>query len=365
MLPSGLLEPILDALNAYHSIFNVSILLSTASQPAIVGKIGGKDNGFIGLENVKEIVPDAPTLFQKLKRTDISIRDKSQTYQEIADELMSCEKVLCIVNTRSEALEIYKKMSEDKNTIHLSRMMCSAHIMEMISTIKLRLKNRSDEPLRVISTQLIEAGVDIDFPVVYRSIAGLDSIIQAAGRCNREGKLNGLGKVIVFRGEKNTPPGLITKGKNSMEELLHVNGDLDIFDPRTMTAYFNLLFSLHINSFDKADIKHKLYNPPYFLFKDAAEDFKMIDDSSFPIVVYYGDGCTYIEELKDKGANRFLLRKLQNYSVSVREKDFKELAKSGRIEEFDGIWVQSDPDLYHQDIGICMENKWLEETYIL
>lgn len=146
-----------------------------------------------------EITSVHDNLFEAFKRVELHWPEPGTTtnFDELADELSGYDCVLCIVNTRKDARELYRRMPE--GTLHLSRMMCSAHIMEVIKLIKQKLKD--NEPVRVISTQLVEAGVDIDFPVVYRAFAGLDSIIQAAGRCNREGKLNHVGKlgqVFVF-----------------------------------------------------------------------------------------------------------------------------------------------------------------------
>ena len=147
-------------------------------------------------------------LFEAFKRVELHWLESTTTFDDLADELSGYDCVLCIVNTRKEARELYQRMPE--GTLHLSRMMCSVHIMEVIKLIKQKLKD--NEPVRVISTQLVEAGVDIDFPVVYRAFAGLDSIIQAAGRCNREGKLNKkgeLGQVFVFKPENSTLRGLM------------------------------------------------------------------------------------------------------------------------------------------------------------
>ena len=194
-----------------------------------------------------------------------------------------------------------------EGTLHLSRMMCSAHIMEVIKLIKQKLKD--NEPVRVISTQLVEAGVDIDFPVVYRAFAGLDSIIQAAGRCNREGKLNHVGKlgqVFVFNLENTLLRGLMGKGAAALREILSVSDGSDLFSPECMAQYFSLFYS-NCNTFDKANIKGLLYKgfaEMHFMFATAAEKFRLIDDKdSVSILVGYGDGATLLEELKRIGRN--------------------------------------------------------------
>ena len=235
--------------------------------------------------------------------------------------------------------ELYRRMPE--GTLHLSRMMCSAHIMEVIKLIKQKLKD--NEPVRVISTQLVEAGVDIDFPVVYRAFAGLDSIIQAAGRCNREGKLNHVGKlgqVFVFNLENTLLRGLMGKGAAALREILSVSDGSDLFSPECMAQYFSLFYS-NCNTFDKANIKGLLYKgfaEMHFMFATAAEKFRLIDDKdSVSILVGYGDGATLLEELKRIGPEFWLLRKLQQYSVSIRKWDFEDwcgVVKSSNIQVY-------------------------------
>lgn len=187
MLPVEFLQPILDILQSLQSSFKTSILFTTATLPVFAGHIGTGQKAFSGLKSpVTEITSVHDHLFEAFKRVELHWPESTTTFDDLADELSGYDCVLCIVNTRKEARELYQRMPE--GTLHLSRMMCSVHIMEVIKLIKQKLKD--NEPVRVISTQLVEAGVDIDFPVVYRAFAGLDSIIQAAGRCNREGKLN-------------------------------------------------------------------------------------------------------------------------------------------------------------------------------
>lgn len=248
-------------------------------------------------------------------------------------------------------------------------MMCSAHILDTIKVIKEKLLN--NQPVRVISTQLIEAGVDIDFPIVYRAFAGLDSIAQAAGRCNREGHLNKkglLGKVKVFNSEKGIPPGYMRKSAGVLKELLLIDKHIDLLSPLTMTKYFEGAFS-KVNNFDKPDIKDLLWKDERnmkFQFATAARDFKLIDDAgSKSFVVRYNEGADYIEMLKNKGPEFWLMRKLQHYTVSVREADFKELVKYGHIECFYGIWVQTDSNLYNSKAGVVLSDQWISEVFIL
>jgi len=287
----------------------------------------------------------------------------------IAEELQQHEQVLCIVNTRNQCRELYELMPKD--TLHLSRLMCTAHIMDVIDEIKLRLKE--NKPVRVISTQLIEAGVDIDFPVVYRAIAGLDSIAQCAGRCNREGRLNEkskLGLMKVFVPLKGAPIGLMRKGVDTFKELISIEtqDENTLLKPKAFQKYFRLFYS-KIDNFDKPDIKSLLWNDAgqmKFQFATAARNFRLIDDKNAQtILVEYKEGNDLIQLLKRKGPEPWLMRKLQRYTVSVNERDFEEIRKAGLIVELHGCWIQDYSKLYNQHSGLQLKGKWLEEINII
>ena len=310
MLPPEFLNPILSTLKGLVDNYSVSILFSTATQPALTGRIGG--NGQFSFEgippnSVREIVKDIDRLASDLKRVEVNVPDNTThttDWQTIADELVQYRQVLCIVNTRKQCRELYDLMPED--TIHLSRLMCTAHIMDLIDEIKRRLEENL--PVRVISTQLIEAGVDIDFPVVYRAIAGLDSIAQCAGRCNREGRLNyenKLGQMKVFFPSQGTPVGLMRKGADTFKEILagKTDNENDLLSPQAFHRYFQLLYS-KIDNFDKAGIKDSLWKDAYsmqFQFATAAQNFVLIDDKgSKTIIVEYRKGADLIHQLKKR-----------------------------------------------------------------
>ena len=171
----------------------------------MTGRIDGTNPavGFDALQSVHEIIPAEANLHDKLRRVELKFNRNACTYDEIAAELAKHQRVLCIVNTRKDAKELYERLPKEGICLHLSRMMCPAHVSATIERIKQVLKDAGNRPIRVIATQLIEAGVDIDFPVVYRQEAGLDSILQAAGRCNREGK-SGICTTYVFSLGKST-----------------------------------------------------------------------------------------------------------------------------------------------------------------
>ena len=337
MLPPEFLNPILTILKGLVENYDVSVMFSTATQPALTGKIGGKGQfAFegIGANSVREVVQNVDELAFNLKRVTIQLpQNTNETidWSVISDELQQQEQVLCIVNTRNQCRELHEMMPE--GTLHLSRLMCSAHIMDVIDEIKLKLKE--NKPVRVISTQLIEAGVDIDFPVVYRAIAGLDSIAQCAGRCNREGKLNKenrLGLMKVFVPSKGTPIGLMRKGADTFKEMLPNRSDNEnsLLEPKAFQEYFRLFYS-KIDNFDKANIGDSLWKDAQsmkFQFATAARDFRLIDDKNAQtILVEYKDGNDLIQLLKRKGPDSWLMRKLQRYTVSVNERDIAEIRK--------------------------------------
>ena len=370
MLPVEFLHPILDVLQSLQASFKASILFTTATLPVFSGRIGTGPGAFDGLKTpVTEITSVHDNLFEAFKRVELHWPEPGTTtnFDELADELSGYDCVLCIVNTRKDARELYRRMPE--GTLHLSRMMCSAHIMEVIKLIKQKLKD--NEPVRVISTQLVEAGVDIDFPVVYRAFAGLDSIIQAAGRCNREGKLNHVGKlgqVFVFNLENTLLRGLMGKGAAALREILSVSDGSDLFSPECMAQYFSLFYS-NCNTFDKANIKGLLYKgfaEMHFMFATAAEKFRLIDDKdSVSILVGYGDGATLLEELKRIGPEFWLLRKLQQYSVSIRKWDFEQLCKQGTVGVYAGIFILEDGRCYDERAGLVLDGAWVEELLLM
>ncbi len=372
MLPPDFLGPILTILKGLVEHFGVSILFSTATQPALTGTIGSGESAFQGInpDEIKEIASDSIQLTHELKRVQVQMPkdpNLSKDRKEIADELKKYNQVLCIVNTRKDCRKLYNLMPE--GTIHLSRMMCTAHIMDTIATVKVKLRNC--EPIRVISTQLIEAGVDIDFPVVYRALAGLDSIAQSAGRCNREGKLNHEGKLgltKVFSTPNSTPPGLMRKGADALKELLYLHKEKDFLDPDMFLQYFTLLYS-KVSEFDKPKIQSLLWQDATqmkFQFATAARDFRLIDDNGGQsILVEYKEGADLIELFKRKGPEPWIMRKLQRYSVTINLSDFEEIKQAGLIEQVHGCWVQAYEKLYDPIAGLISNGEWLEEIHII
>lgn len=363
-LPLEFLQPIINTFKSLKNVFGTSFLFTTASQPILDGTIKGTNrlNQFEALPHIHEIIPAEAKLHDRLRRVELDINNAPQTYDEIARQIAQHDRVLCIVNTRKDAKELFERLPQEGLTLHLSRMMYPAHVRETIETIKLALKDDNQPIIRVVATQLIEAGVDIDFPVVYRQEAGLDSILQAAGRCNREGKL-GICTTRVFSlsGEHRLPPGYISQANNAR---LNMVGEFDWFAPGTMRDYFAQLFA-RTESFDKNQIGQLLYKPSGMQFQEAASQFRLIEDETTSIFIQCDGSKSLIDELLHSGLSYPVLKKLSQYAVSVRQKDFQTLNEAGALKEINGVWVLSQESLYDDKVGLITDNQWLEETLII
>lgn len=356
MITTDYLKPILIVMKGLVNYFKTTILLMSATQPALQSKIGIEPNIIKGLENVREIIDNPDELSKTFKRVNFFIPqnlNQSESWDEIAEKLQQHSQVLCIVNKRDDCRALHSLMPE--GTIHLSGYMCGEERSEVIREIKKKLNDK--EPIRVISTQLVEAGVDIDFPVVYRALTGLDSIAQAAGRCNRENKLKDGGNVYVFTPPTLSPQGFLRKCEDAGKAILR-NFSGTEFKPSLYSEYFKYLYS-NLNSFDKVDFYFHLVGSATkfeFQFKTFAEKFNLIDDKQqISIIVQYKDSYKLIEQLRFTGASKELLRKLQRYIVNVPLYKFNKIRESNYIEEINGYWVQSNDNLYRPGLGLIID----------
>jgi CRISPR-associated endonuclease/helicase Cas3 len=253
--------------------------------------------------------------------------------------------------------------------------MCGQHRSRVIASVKKRLLD--GDPVKVVSTQLIEAGVDIDFPVVFRALCGLDSIAQAAGRCNREGSLSQMGKVVVF-----VPPGqlrgMLRFAEQATRSLLQ-GRELDLLAPETYRQYFEFFFAqLGIAGLDKFEIVQLLTKDAPEIkvqFKTAAMKFQLIDESQTAnVVVRYKDPERHdidsrplIEQLRKGSINRKLTRDLQRFTVSVSKHDLNRMRGSGVVDEVSGYFVLEDPLAYDDVLGLQVRDSpvFSPETYIV
>jgi CRISPR-associated endonuclease/helicase Cas3 len=368
MLPPEYLKPVLSGLRTLVEHFGVTVVLCTATQPALEGTIGSQLAAFEGLKNVASIIESPDELVADFKRVNIILPDDltvRSPWNEIADELMSYEQVMCVVNTRRDCRELHSLMPE--GTIHLSALMCGEERSGIISRIKTDIEE--GKAIRVISTQLVEAGVDIDFPVVYRALAGMDSIAQAAGRCNREGKLNKkgkLGKVVVFNPPKAAPPGLLRKAEDASKNLLKPGRGISL-SPELFKEYFKVFYS-SVNDFDKSKFIEKLVTEACefkFQFRTFTQNFKLIDDQKQKGIIVWYEGERYdsqdlIEELRKSGPDYKLLRKLQRFTINIPERIFYKLLEDGFINDTEthGYAVQCRQELYQPGVGLMYDPAW-------
>ena len=364
LLNPEFLQPIMDTINLLARHYGVTFVLSTATQPALNSR-DGFGWTFRGLESVREIMADPDALCRDLNRVTVEIPPDFHArrgWEEILTELITHESVLAIVNTRRDCRELYRLMPE--GTIHLSAAMCGQHRSQVIAGIRERLEKKV--PTRVVSTQLVEAGVDIDFPVVYRAMSGLDSIAQAAGRCNREGKLE-CGKVVVFVPPKSSPPGMLRRAEQTTVSLLS-GGTSDPMARDLFTRYFEH-FYVKVDSLDKYGINDLLTRDARDLkiqFRTTADRFKLIDDvESQAILVWYGEGQALIGKLKKDGPERWLMRKLQRYSVNLPRRLVNKLVQAGEVQEvWPGIFAQAVSTLYDDKVGVTIGSPLAAEQLI-
>ncbi len=367
LLPPEFLQPILDVLNLLKQHYGVTVVLSTATQPALASRAYfDANNNMRGLDNVREIMNDSDALYGALERVNVRLPtdwNASVSWDALASEISQRDSVLAIVNRRKDARELWQRLPE--GTLHLSALMCGEHRSKTIKQIKARLKDGI--PTRVISTQLVEAGVDVDFPVVYRALAGLDSIAQAAGRCNREGRLAELGKqgeVIVFIAPQPAPPGLMRKGEDACRSVLHGHTGNPL-ERALFARYFEKLY--HACNLDAHSINELLKVDGETLavnFRTAAEQFKLIqDEDSAPVIVRYrgadGNDNTIgmlLNTMGKQGSERWLMRKLQRYTVTIHRREIMRLLAQGDVEEaIPGLYVQVSDWLYDHDLGLNLD----------
>jgi CRISPR-associated endonuclease/helicase Cas3 len=361
LLPPGLLQPIVDVLKQLTEHYGMTLVLSTGTQPALGHRrYFDAAKSFEGFDRIREIIPDPDRLYASLKRVEVRVPKDMQRpieWESLAAELSEHDSVLVVVNSRRHARELHSLMPP--GTLHLSALMCGAHRSRVIAEIKQRLADGM--PTRVVSTQLVEAGVDLDFPVVYRALAGLDSIAQAAGRCNREGRLE-RGQVIVFVPPERSGIGLLRAAENACCETLH-GIDGDPLDRALFARYFEHLY--YSRDPDENGIRDLLKVDQCSLgvqFRTAAERFRMIEDDQLPIVTLYdaehedAEVRTLLGRLRNNGPERWLMRKLQRYIVNVREPEVQRLLAQQDIEEvLPGLFAQTSDWLYHPTLGLTID----------
>lgn len=376
LLPVDFLQPVLDVLRLLVQDYGVTLVLCTATQPALTSTDrfdpGKRLRGFAP-GTATEIIDDVPSLYSALERVEVhrpADLDRREDWPAITDRIIQHEAVLTIVNRRQDAHDLYNQLrvQDSRGLYHLSALMCPEHRSDTITAIKDALAARRSalergeaaRPVRVVSTQLVEAGVDLDFPVVFRAMAGLDSIAQAAGRCNREGRLDGKGQVYVFVPPSEPPPGLLRQARDTCRNLWASSTAPDPVALELFDAYFNGLYA--DANLDRRDICNMLRADRHLdlRFRDAADAFRLIDDKDGGTVIvrYPVDGNEslnqWIAMIERDGPARWLLRKLQRYGVTLYQRDIQRMVAIGDIRELTGcpgLYVQVSDVFYSQALG--------------
>ncbi len=324
-LPTDLLAPILSVLQDLVDHYGVTVVLCTATQPAFTDP----NSPYLkGLRNTREIIPDSVRYFSALKRVNYHLPDGQDLWgwEDVAEEMWKTDRCMAVVNTKKDAVTLMQELG-DPEALHLSTLLCGAHRREVLEKVRKLLQ--AGRRCRLVSTQVVEAGVDLDFPVVFRAMGPLDRIVQAAGRCNREGKLKEGGKVVIFQPRGgSTPAGAYRTGVDEAKVLLLIEKG-DLHDPSIYERYFQRLYQdIDTDRWKIQDLRKKLD------FPKVAENFRMIRDDSVPIMVSYGDGADLIGEIKSRNLiTRNLMRHLQPYLVNIYRYRLPALIKDALVSE--------------------------------
>lgn len=359
MLPIDYLRPCLAVIHELTQHYLATAVLCTATQPSL-NKIFGEDYQ----REIKEICRNVTEEYEFFKRTKIELLPQKVTLADMADCLQEKEQVLCIVNTKKAARELFAALDGAENCFHLSTNLCPQHRKAVLAQIRQALLD--GKPCRVISTSLIEAGVDVDFPCVYREMAGLDSIIQAAGRCNREGRrAKEESLVYVFT--------WADKAMGNSQHSLRVRSDAtkhvcelycnDIDNPIAITAYFDQLHKIDGGEWteNKLDCKGimKMIREQFMPFADVTKNFLLIDTPTRPVFVPYDEAGQEIEKQLRQGIkSRRLMREAGKYMVNVYCGDnykspFEKLNAANKIEVLDdSVAILIDMESYSHTMGL-------------
>ena len=327
-LPPQLLDPILDALRQLTEQYGTSVVLCTATQPAFQ-----TIKPFADI-TATDIVPDYSDHFRALKRVNYEWRtDPALSWDEVADIMWESPQVLTVVNTKKDALALLEILGDDE-ALHLSTLLCGRHRSRVIQEVRRRLER--GEACRVVSTQVVEAGVDLDFPVVMRAVGPLDSIIQAAGRCNRAGRMDA-GRVVVFQPKEGSAPPLGSYKLATDTTLRMLNaGPLDLDNPETVTEFFRGVYQFADHDAKGIQGKRRSFDYP-----EVASRFRMIDDATLETVVpRYGTGeerervGRELERLRNgTPAARSVIRSLQPWTVQIYVNQASGMLRSGLLSE--------------------------------
>lgn len=360
-LPSNLAKPTAEAVQALCGKFRCSMVFSTATQPDF--------SGIPGTEWApREILPQNARLFAALRRVNTEWRlgkneerTRAQTLGQIAEEMASMNNVCCIVNLRRHARKLIRELTEQKETADgvylISTDLCPAHRLKVIEEIKSRQKR--GEECCVVATQCIEAGVDLDFDVMYRSLAPLEAIVQAAGRCNRNGNCPGGGKLIVFEPTEDGrlyPDDNYEQGAASVKNMWNANNDLDINDPEVIRAYY-------LRSFSRGSGNKKLRQALEIeSYSEVAELYKLIDNCGVRLVVPWPGAPELFCEVEAAGRENAvtlqLLRKANPITITCFDREFVKKAASPLRRRKGRELVETGYYILNTGFESCYNERW-------
>lgn len=364
MLPLNHLRPCVAAIASLAKGFRSTVVLCTATQPSLSDLL----HAYAPNHPITELCPQTEEMYDSFCR--VVFRQVGKLEDEaLAQYLSSHEQVLCIVNSRKAAQSIFSLLPQE-GSYHLSTLMIPVQRQALLSEIRNRLK--SGLPCRVVSTSLIEAGVDVDFPAVYRELAGLDSILQAAGRCNREGKRAANKSIVTIFERTELPPILFRTAVGATRCALSENADPAA--QKTMLCYFHELRALSGETLDKYQIIKAFEDGIEgcsLPFRTVAERFRLIDENTHTVYVPYGEGIALIERLRAGECSRRIFRELGRYSVSVYEQHFAKLYAAGALLTSkdipsldDSSAVLNDMKLYSKVTGLSLEPETGKAEFI-
>lgn len=351
-LPGKLLPPILDVMAELVRHYGVSLVVSTATQPAF-GKSQRLREGLVG---VTEICPPEMRLFDRLKRVRVEwpANDQATPYARWADDVATESAILAVVHLRKDARELCCLVDDrlgDESTVHLSALMTPAHRSRVLADVT--AKRKRGEPVRIVSTQLVEAGVDLDFPIVLRAFGGFDSLAQAAGRCNREGLLpEGVLRVLIA--ETNPPRGVPAIGRDvALSMWRELGGEVDLFAPELQRSYFERLYEA--TSLKEGAEIQKMREE--LKFKSVADGFSLIADGwTAPLCIPHDDeGARRVRNLRSEGPSRGRLRALQRYTINVPKTALEKWVKQGVVTRVHDVVATLEGGVlaaYHDRFGL-------------
>ena len=342
-LPPELLVPTLEALRFLVEDYGCTVVFCTATQPAFRTAYGDPYRAHFEGFDVTEIAPDPAELYDRLRRVAYDVRlERAWSWDEAAAAMREAAQALAVVNTVKDAQTLFDVLDEP-NAFHLSTRLCPFHRRRVLAEVLRRL--RAKEPVYLVSTQVVEAGVDVSFPLVLRALGPLDSIIQAAGRCNREGELPVPGRVVVFEPEGGgLPPGAYRAGTMQTRTLLRKYADAfadRLHAPDLPPEYFRLLYGTQ--NLDKHGIQ-KLEADQRF--RETERCYRFIEETIGVVVPYAPDDATRrrrettVRRITAAGfATRRDWRALQPFTVNLRQRLHEQAVSEGLcVEVVPGVW---------------------------